>query len=353
MRQHVPSPRLTIGALAGWQFYWTATPLSYLDPLYRGIRTAAAQHGCNLLLGCGMGSSATSNDPMRPAWPIPSIDGDYVPIGAWNTDGLIAVNPLHSQTRSHALQALRAQGHPVVFVGLGEAGPTVAADNAGGIHAAVQHLVEHGHRRIAFIAGSPDDMDGDTGARLRAFQAALLSFGLPADVRLIAYGRHIYAGGQVAMQQVLETGASFTALLASNDESALGAMQTLRTAGRRTPEDVAVIGFDDRLESAVQTPPLTSVHLPLFQVGVEAVERLLAQIRGDTSLPDLFEVRTRLVLRASCGCVPGATKRATVHDATVHDAMPIAAPDAQETLAQAMSTRLRATSRLSSSPARR
>ncbi|HAJ37055.1 MAG TPA: ATPase, partial [Chloroflexi bacterium] len=122
------------------------------------------------------------------------------------------------------------------------------------------------------------------------------------DARLVAYGRHTYTGGQAAMHQILATGAPFTALLASNDESALGAMQTLRTAGRRIPDDVAVIGFDDRLESAVQTPPLTSVHLPLFQMGVQAVERLLAEMRRDADRPDLIEVRTRLVTRASCGC---------------------------------------------------
>ncbi|HHY58562.1 MAG TPA: substrate-binding domain-containing protein [Chloroflexi bacterium] len=336
MTQRNVSRRPTIGVLAGWQFYWTATPLSYLDPLYRGIRTAASQHGCNLLLGCGMGLSAAPSDPMRPAWPFPSSDADYVPIGGWNTDGLIAVNPLHSQARTQAIQALRAQGHPVVFVGLGEVGPTVAADNAGGIHAAVQHLAHHGHQRIAFIAGSQDDMDGDTGARLHAFHAALAALDLPTDARLLAFGHHTFAGGQAAMQQILATGAPFSALLASNDESALGAMQTLRSIGRRIPEDVAVIGFDDRLESAVQTPPLTSVHLPLFQMGVQAVERLLAQMRGDADLPERIEVRTRLVTRASCGC-PNQPELAT----TPIDPLPLLslspASDTEDALARAMS----------------
>lgn len=328
--------RPTIGVLAGWQFYWTATPLSYLDPLYRGIRTAAAQYGCNLLLGCGMGLSATPSDPMRPVWPLPSPDADYAPIWAWNTDGLIIVNPLHSPARTQDIQALRAQGHPVVFVGLGEVGPTVAADNAGGIRAAVLHLAEHGHRRIAFIAGSPDDIDGDTGARLRAFQAALATFELPADAHLLAFGRHTYAGGQAAMHQILATGASFTALLASNDESALGAMQTLRAAGRRIPDDVAVIGFDDRLESAVQTPPLTSVHLPLFQMGVQAVERLLAAIRRDADLPDLIEVRTRLVTRTSCGCRGKPEMAATTIHPAQQDALHLT-PHTWDALAQTMS----------------
>ena len=315
---HTLRGRPTIGVLAGWQFYWTATPLSYLDPLYRGIRQAAANHGCNLLLGCGMGPSAASSDPMRPAWPAPSTEADFVPIGPWNTDGLIAVNPLHSARRSREMQTIRAAGHPVVFVGSGEAGPTIVADNAGGIEAAVRHLVEHGHREIAFIAGSPDDMAGDTGARFHAFVAALRAFDLRADARRVAYGHHIFAGGQRAMQQIMDAGAPFTAVLASNDESALGAMQALRTAGRAIPADIALIGFDDRPESAVQSPPLSSVHLPLFQMGVQAVELLVRQIQGAPDLPELVKVSTRLVPRASCGC--GSRSRQPVEISGAADA---------------------------------
>jgi signal transduction histidine kinase/DNA-binding LacI/PurR family transcriptional regulator/AraC-like DNA-binding protein len=328
--------RLTIGVLAGWQFYWTATPLSYLDPLYRGIRLAAATHGCNLLLGCGMGSSATSGDPIRPAWCVPSHEADFVPIGPWNTDGLIAVNPLHSATRSQYLQALRASGYPVVYVGSGESGPTVVADNEGGIHEAVRHLVAHGHRQIAFIAGSPEDLYGDSGARLRAFQSALHVFDLPADPRLIAHGRHILIGGQAAMQQILASGARFTAVLASNDESALGAMQALHAAGRRIPEDIAIIGFDDRPESAVQTPPLSSVHLSLFQIGVQAVTLLLEELNGAAKGAALVKVRTRLVPRASCGCSDNAST-ALLHRAEISE-VDVAPHFDPTTLAHAMST---------------
>jgi hypothetical protein len=195
--------RPTVGVLAGWQYYWTATPLSYLNPIYRGIRQAAADLSCNLLLGCGMGASATSADPLRPAWPFPSSDSDFVPIGPWNTDGLIAVNPLHTAARSRELQELIAAGHPVTFIAAGEHGPTIMADNAAGIREAMRHLVGHGHRRIAFIAGSPEDMAGDTGARLQAYWAALHEFGLAADARLITYGRHISAGGSAALRQIM------------------------------------------------------------------------------------------------------------------------------------------------------
>jgi hypothetical protein len=185
--RHLVSPvshhsRPTIGVLAGWQIYWTARPLSYLNPIFRGIRQAAADLDCNLLLGCGLGPTATSSDPLRPAWPFLSPETDFVPIGPWNTDGLIAINPLHSDARSRDLRQVRAAGHPVQFIGSGEDGPTLVADNSGGILAALGHLVEHGHQRIAFIAGSQADLAGDTGARLTAYRAALEQHGLADDM---------------------------------------------------------------------------------------------------------------------------------------------------------------------------
>ena len=297
--------RPTIGVLAGWQIYWTARPLSYLNPIFRGIRQAAADLGCNLLLGCGLGPTATSSDPLRPAWPFPSPEADFVPIGPWNTDGLIAINPLHSEARSRDLHRVRAAGHPVQFIGSGENGPTIVADNAGGIRAALEHLVEHGHRRIAFIAGSLEDMAGDTGARLTAYRAALARHGLPADERLVAYGRHTYDAGRMAMRQIIDSGAAFTAILASNDESAFGALQTLGEAGLKIPQDVAIIGFDDRPECAVQAPALTSVHIPLVKMGYRAVELLHHQMREGVALVESAADRpiaTHLVLRESCGC---------------------------------------------------
>jgi len=131
--------RPTIGVLAGWQFAWTPTPLSYLDPIFDGACLAAHDLGCNLLVGCGMGPWTGRGESLRPAWPLSSPESDFVPIGPWNTDGLIAVNPLHSQVRSRYLQDLRAAGHPLIFVASGERGPTIAADNRSGILQAMQH----------------------------------------------------------------------------------------------------------------------------------------------------------------------------------------------------------------------
>ena len=104
-------------------------------------------------------------------------------------------------------------------------------------------------------------MPGDTGARLTAYRAALAHHGLPSDERLVAYGRHDYDFGCAAMRQIIASGAAFTAVLASNDESAFGALQALGEAGLKIPQDVAIIGFDDRPECAVQESVSTAPRL--------------------------------------------------------------------------------------------
>jgi len=292
----------TIGILAGWQFYRTATNLSYLSPVFRGVSRAAKDLGCNLLLGCGIGPTASPTDPLRPAWPYPIDEADFVPIGPWNTDGMLIANPLHTQERSDYIQGLIKTGHPILFIGSGEKGPTIAADNGGGIQEAMRHLVDHGHQQIAFIAGSLEDMNGDSGDRLRAYRSFLESNHMEMDPLRVAYGRHVFDGGYDAMMQILRSSVPFTAVVASNDESALGAMQALKESGRSVPRDVAIIGFDNRLEGAVQEPGLSSVDVSLFNMGYQALSRLHGHIVNNTELSGTIKVNTRLVPRASCGC---------------------------------------------------
>lgn len=296
--------RPTIGVLAGWQFYRTATNLSYLAPVFRGISQAARDLDCNLLFGCGIGPSASPADPLRPAWPDSQPEVDFVPIGPWNTDGLLVANPLHSGSRSAYIQELIASGYPVLFIGSGESGPTIAADSVGGIDEAMRHLLDHGHRQIAFIAGPQEDMSGDSGDRLGAYRSFLDSHKLEYSPLRIACGRHVYDGGYSAMQEILSSGVPFTAVLASNDESALGAMLALEEAGRRVPQDTAIIGFDNRLEGAVHEPGLSSVHIPLFDMGYQALKRMAEHLTGTAELEGVLKVDTRLVRRVSCGCSP-------------------------------------------------
>jgi len=249
-----------------------------------------------------MGPSASPSDPLKPAWPVFLPEQDYVPIDQINTDGLIIASPLHSQTRSEYVQNMIEMGHQILFIGSGENGPAIVTDNMGGILEGMQHLYQHGHRKIAFIAGSDDDSHGDSGERLTAYHQFYENKKLDKDSRLLAYGQHIYSGGYRAMQEILASGVEFSAVMASNDESALGAMNALKEAGLRIPDDVAVIGFDNRLEGATHEPTLSSIHVPLFDIGYHAVELLLKRIKGGTAVSETVKVETRLVSRQSCGC---------------------------------------------------
>src|SRR4026208_519876 len=148
--QHNKLDRPTLGVLAGWAGY-TGIPDQFLGHGFRGdvlraIQSAARDRNCNLLMACGIDSG-------RPAWPLLSPEVDFVPVGPWNTDGLIIVSPFASEAGERYAQDLISSGFPVVFAGDRDAGPAVVADNTGGIRQALEHLVKHGHRQIAFVAG--------------------------------------------------------------------------------------------------------------------------------------------------------------------------------------------------------
>jgi diguanylate cyclase (GGDEF)-like protein len=289
--------------LPGWPVYGSIFLDRFLQYVIGGVRAAALDHGCNLIVACGV-SRTPGMRSLHTAWPVLAPDCDYVPLGEWNTDGLIVAAPLRSEERSRYLRKLTDESFPVVFIGAGEGNPAVVMDNADGIHQAVEHLVRHGHRRIAFIAGDPLD-HGDSTLRLQAYRDAVEEFEAESDPRLVAYGYHYREGGRKAMEQILTTGIAFTAVVASNDVSAFGAMEMLRSAGRRIPMDVAVIGFDDQPTAAGQVPPLTSVHYPLFDAGVKAVETLLERIaRPDAEWNKEIHIPAWLAIRESCGCSP-------------------------------------------------
>ena len=110
----------------------------------------------------------------------------------------------------------------------------ISVDNEAGIRQAVAHLVDHGHRRIAFIAGDPNDK-GDSESRLHAYHSAMADYGLETDPRLVAQGWHTFSGGYDAAQKIINSGVKFTALVASDDNCAIGAMQAIRDSGPANP----------------------------------------------------------------------------------------------------------------------
>ncbi|MBK9925179.1 MAG: substrate-binding domain-containing protein [Anaerolineales bacterium] len=290
----------TIGFISTWPVYQGTTIDRYAHSLIQGISAAAHEQGCDLILGCGF--SATGNMPQNKRfWPVPGPHVNFIPVGPWNTDGLIIVPDELTDEQSQYVRDLLESGFPVIFTTPEGPGPVVAVDNTFGIKQAIEHLVSHGHRHIAFIAGNIG-RGGDSAERLEAYHLALKDAGLPEDPRLIAFGEHRKDGGATAMSQILDSGVDFTALIASNDLSCLGAIERLQQTGRLIPDDVAVIGFDDILDARSLSPSLTTIRHPTFSLGYQAVLTLLDHVHGNTDRSERVVVPPRLIIRQSCGC---------------------------------------------------
>jgi len=318
--------RPTVGVLVSWQVYHGARILRYQHTVLQGIYASAAAHDCNLLLACGM-YDASSPGATLSAWPTMSDFTNFVPVGPWNTDGLIVLGMYLNSEQEVYLRGLTAAGHPLVFTGFEGPGLFVNIDNADGIRQALEHLHAHGHQRIAFIAGV-QTLVGESRPRLQAYQDVTRRLGLASDPRLIAYGDLSAEGGYRAMQQILAGGVPFTAVLASNDSSCFGAAAALREHGLRIPDDVAMIGFDDLLEAQAHMPPFTTVYNPAFAMGRQSLRTLLDVIAGRPTAASV-QVPVRLVVRRSCGC-----GRDTNHSAATTARQPIA--DSRTALVQAM-----------------
>ena len=308
--RHQVRTRPTVGFLSTYSVYEGTAIDGYAHTLLQGICAAARERDCNLFLGCGISLPASPRGS-RTVWPVPGTGVDFVPVGPWNTDGLIVIPDDLSDVQFEYVQDLIRSGYPVILTTAEKPGPLVAVDNADGIRQAFDHLLQHGHRHIAFIAGKSGH-GGDTAERLAAYREALRDAGIEEDARLIAFGEHRREDGRAAMQQILSSGVPFTAMLASNDLSCLGAMEVLRAAGRRIPDDVAVIGFDDILEARSHLPPLTTVRHPTFMLGYQTVLSLLDVIVGKQTGETRMRVPTQLVIRQSCGCRPESTPITTL-----------------------------------------
>jgi LacI family transcriptional regulator len=183
---------------------------------------------------------------------------------------------------------------------------TVAADDATGIERTVDHLVELGHRDIAHVAGP---LGVSTGAvRLRAFRAAMQSHGLRDD-RVVEAEAYSEAAGRTALLQLLD-GDRPTAVVAGNDLLALGCYDALAETGLSCPDDVSIVGFNDMPFINRLQPPLTSVRVPQYELGVEAAHLLLDRLSGRTVTPRVVLLPVRLVVRGSTAPPPLAKRPA-------------------------------------------
>ena len=168
-------------------------------------------------------------------------------------------------------------------------------DDHHGAALAVRHLVELGHRRIAFITGS--DNHPDALERLEGYKAALQEAGISFDPRLIATGDWHEDGGVRATRSLLESGVKFSAIFCVNDQTAYGACLALFRKGLAVPRDVSVIGFDDLPSSAYRLPPLTSVRQSIGELGEQSAEAILQLITGRR--PKITPRPVELVVRES------------------------------------------------------
>lgn len=176
---------------------------------------------------------------------------------------------------------------------------------------ALGYLAGLGHRQIAFIKGQ--SFTFDTEPRWKAIQEAASRLHLVVDPALtvqMTADEITPEPGYLATQDLLSTGKEFTALFAFNDMSAIGAIRALRETGRRVPDDVSVVGFDDIQAAAFQNPSLTTVRQPLRAMGVLAAETLIGQIEGGASeaVSEVRKVDPELIVRESSGPPPGRGK---------------------------------------------
>jgi LacI family transcriptional regulator len=220
-------------------------------------------------------------------------------------EGLIAVDTVCEEALLVPLVSV--SGHRDV-----EGVTNIALNHAQAARLALAHLQGLGHRAIAFIKGQ--DFSSDTEVRWRAIAGEAAALGMNIDPRLVVQLEgdcpSSELGSEVA-RKLLATGRAFTALFAFNDISAIGAVHALRAAGRRVPEDVSVVGFDDIPSAAFQNPGLTTVRQPLREMGVLAAETLLRRINAAPATPyaKVITVEPELVVRASTARVAGPDAR--------------------------------------------
>lgn len=208
-------------------------------------------------------------------------------------DGVVVIAP-----QKTAVEALRhlPPGVPVVTVEAGPNSPVpmVAVDQLGGAMAATQHLLDLGHRTVWHIAGPADWIEAEQ--RIAGWRAALKKAGAPAPPLL--RGDWSAHSGYELGRQLVQT-PDVTAVFVANDQMTLGLLCLLHEAGRETPRQISIVGFDDIPEAAYFTPPLTTVRQDFAEVGRRCIHLLLGQLEGPARIKEHVVVPTQLILRKS------------------------------------------------------
>lgn len=220
-------------------------------------------------------------------------------VRAKHIDGLILSGPRFDDD---ALQSLQEEGFPLVLMGQlpGSNFYSVDVDNRSAARGAVEHLIRLGHHRIACITNTSTSYTS-AADRLQGYQDALAASGIVYNQELVRYGDFTMKSGYLQMRDLIVSREKFTAAFVASDEVALGAKAALQESGYRTPEQVAMVGFDDLPVSAYTHPPLTTVHVPARKLAGCAGNMLVQLLEGSHPVHKQTILDTHLVVRHSCG----------------------------------------------------
>ncbi len=257
----------------------------FLPEVLHGLCEAASAQGYHLLI--------------EPAPPNEQT-GDYTRlIRERHVDGIILSGPRFDD---QDLMRLHAEGVPIVLMGQlpNTDLPFVDVDNVGGAAMATRHLIELGHRRIAFISNARPAYTASAD-RLTGYRQALAKADLPFDEALVRYGDFTPASGEAAMIDLLRIKPLPTAVFVASDTVAVGALKAVRAAGLTIPHDISFVGFDDIPLIEYIEPPLTTVRLPAYGLGWGAADLLIRRINNEVIRRPTVLLETELVVRQSSG----------------------------------------------------
>ena len=252
-------------------------------PIIRGIDDRLGEAGYTPLI------ANTDNDPARERV-------DFEAMRARQVDGIVTAT---ARVDHELLDEIAASGTPLVLVNRRVADgslPSATADDHAGARLAVEHLVELGHTRIAHLAGPQDLSTGRQ--RFEGFAEGMRNAGL--DATLVRVGRAFTEPeGARTCAELLDAGESFTAIVAGNDLMALGCYDVFAERGIDCPEDVSVVGFNDMPFADRFAPPLTTIGIPHYEIGVAAAELLLERLQGREDGPIEVVLPAHLIVRGS------------------------------------------------------
>jgi LacI family transcriptional regulator len=247
-----------------------------------GFEQAAIQQGYQVLL--------------KPVEPNDSLG--YTKLVNENlVDGILLSGPRHDDQE---IVRLHDDGFPVMLMGQlpGSHIPFVDIDASAGAETATTHLIERGHQRIAIITNAPLSFTS-AHQRLEGFARAITGVGFGVDPALIQEGNYTPASGFEAMTRLLSVSPRPTAVFVASDVVAMGVIRAIRCADLRIPQDIALVGFDDIPLAEYFDPPLTTVHLPAFGLGLAAGERLIRLIQNEGLDTEAVFMQSNLIVRES------------------------------------------------------